>query len=47
MNIAQYMQTLGQQARDASRALARAGSEQKNTALLAMAAAIRASADLL
>lgn len=47
MNIAQYMQTLGQQARDASRALARAGSEQKNTALLAMAAAIRASTDLL
>ena len=47
MNLAQYMQTLGQQARDASRALARAGSEQKNTALLAMAAAIRASADLL
>lgn len=47
MNIAQYMQTLGQQARDASRALARAGTEQKNTALLAMAAAIRNAADLL
>lgn len=47
MNIAQYMQTLGQQARDASRALARAGSEQKNSALLAMATAIRASATLL
>lgn len=47
MNIAQYMQTLGQQARDASRALARAGSEQKNAALLAMATAIRASATLL
>lgn len=47
MNIAQYMQTLGQQARDASRALARAGSEQKNAALLAMATAIRASAALL
>lgn len=47
MNIAQYMQTLGQQAREASRALARAGTEQKNTALLAMAAALRASADLL
>ncbi len=47
MNIAEYMQTLGQQAREASRALARAGSEQKNTALLAMAAAIRESAPLL
>ncbi len=47
MNIAQYMQTLGQQARDASRALARAGSEQKNAALLAMAAAIRDAAALL
>lgn len=47
MNIAQYMQTLGQQARDASRALARAGSEQKNSALLAMATAIRASTVLL
>lgn len=47
MNIAQYMQSLGQQARDASRALARAGSEQKNSALLAMATAIRESATLL
>ncbi len=47
MNIAQYMQTLGQQARAASRALARAGSEQKNAALLAMAAAIRDAAALL
>ncbi|MDT8310477.1 MAG: glutamate-5-semialdehyde dehydrogenase [Methylophaga sp.] len=47
MNIAQYMQTLGQQARQASRALARAGSDQKNKALLAMAAAIRTSVDLL
>ena len=47
MNIAQYMQTLGQQARDASRALARAGSEQKNAALLAMATAIRDAAALL
>ncbi|MEX1200993.1 MAG: glutamate-5-semialdehyde dehydrogenase [Methylophaga sp.] len=47
MNIAQYMQTLGQQARDASRALARAGSEQKNSALLAMATAIRDAAALL
>lgn len=47
MNIAQYMQSLGQQARDASRALARAGSEQKNSALLAMASAIRESATLL
>ncbi|MDX1572839.1 MAG: glutamate-5-semialdehyde dehydrogenase [Methylophaga sp.] len=47
MNIAEYMQTLGQQARQASRALARAGSEQKNTALLAMSSAIREAASLL
>ena len=47
MDITQYMQTLGQQAREASRALARAGTDQKNTALVAMAAAIRASAETL
>ncbi|MCX4190110.1 glutamate-5-semialdehyde dehydrogenase [Methylophaga sp. OBS3] len=47
MDITQYMQALGQQAREASRALARAGTDQKNTALIAMAAAIRASAETL
>lgn len=35
-----YMRTLGQHARDASRALVRASTESKNTALLAMAEAI-------
>ena len=47
MDVIEYMQTLGQQARDASRVLARAGTETKNQALLAMANEIRASADTL
>ena len=37
MNVEQYMQTLGQQARAASRAIARADSNAKNAALLAIA----------
>jgi glutamate-5-semialdehyde dehydrogenase len=40
MNILDYMQTLGRQARSASRALAAASTEAKNTALLAMASEI-------
>jgi glutamate-5-semialdehyde dehydrogenase len=44
MDVKQYMQTLGRQARDASRAIARADTNQKNRALLAMAAAIRRDA---
>ena len=41
MDVIEYMQSLGQQARQASRALARAGTDTKNRALLAMAAEIR------
>jgi glutamate-5-semialdehyde dehydrogenase len=41
MDIQHYMQTLGRQARAASRVLAAASSDAKNTALLAMATAIR------
>jgi glutamate-5-semialdehyde dehydrogenase len=40
MNILHYMQTLGRQARTASRALAAASTEAKNNALLAMATEI-------
>jgi len=47
MDIKTYMQTLGQQARDASRAVARADTNQKNQALLAMAAAIERDAGKL
>ncbi|MFO7603415.1 MAG: glutamate-5-semialdehyde dehydrogenase [Gammaproteobacteria bacterium] len=43
VNIKEYMQHVGQQARAASRALARANSGEKNAALQAMADAIRAS----
>lgn len=47
MDIKQYMQTLGQQARAASRALSRAGTNTKNEALQAIANEIRqASATL-
>ena len=42
MDIHTYMQTLGRQARAASRVLAAAPSALKNTALLAMAAEVRA-----
>ncbi len=41
MNIKDYMQALGRQAREASRAMARASTNARNHALLAMAAAIR------
>ena len=41
MDIKAYMSELGRQARTASRAIARADTNQKNRALLAMAAAIR------
>lgn len=47
MDVIEYMQTLGRHARQASRALARAGTETKNRALLAMAAEIRAAAAIL
>ncbi len=47
MDVNEYMQSLGQHARQASRALARAGTETKNKALLAMAAEIRAAAETL
>lgn len=40
MDVNEYMQTLGQQARIAARAIARAESGQKNKALLAIASAI-------
>ncbi len=42
MDIATYMQTLGRQARAASRLMAKASTAAKNAALLAMAAGIRA-----
>ncbi|MBK8117042.1 MAG: glutamate-5-semialdehyde dehydrogenase [Candidatus Accumulibacter sp.] len=41
MNIVQYMQSVGRQAREASRQMARADSQAKNAALRAIAAAIR------
>ena len=41
MNIQDYMNTVGRNARDASRAMAAASTPAKNAALLAMAAAIR------
>ncbi len=47
MDVNEYMQSLGQHARQASRALARAGTETKNKALLAMAAEIRAATETL
>lgn len=47
MDIQQYMHTVGQQARQASRALARASTEAKNTALTHIAQAIRAAAPAL
>ena len=42
MDIQHYMQTLGRQARAASRVLAAASTAAKNAALIAMAAEIRA-----
>jgi glutamate-5-semialdehyde dehydrogenase len=47
MNIQDYMQTLGSQARAASREIARAGTAQKNTALHGIAAALDASRESL
>ena len=47
MEIKQYMQTLGQQARHASRAMARATTGIKNQALLNIAAQIEASRETL
>lgn len=47
MDVNEYMQSLGQHARQASRALARAGTETKNKALLAMAAELRAAVETL
>ncbi|EGL55901.1 glutamate-5-semialdehyde dehydrogenase [Methylophaga thalassica] len=47
MNVVEYMHTLGQQARLASRKLASAGTDIKNRALLAIATDIRAHAELL
>ena len=45
MDVFDYMQTVGRGARDASRAVARASTAQKDAALLAMAQAIRADAE--
>ena len=47
MNIKEYMQDLGQAARAASRVLVTATTEQKNNALLAMAAQLEADAEFL
>ncbi|HEX8978088.1 MAG TPA: glutamate-5-semialdehyde dehydrogenase [Parasulfuritortus sp.] len=47
MDIKQYMQTVGRQAREASRLIARADTRQKNRALHVMAAAIRRDLDKL
>jgi glutamate-5-semialdehyde dehydrogenase len=47
MNIEQYMQTVGSGARAAARLIARADSQAKNSALRAIAAAIRRESDAL
>jgi len=47
MDVKAYMQGLGQQARAAARQLARANSNAKNSALLAMAEAIESAMDML
>ena len=47
MDVQAYMNTLGQQARQASRGLLRATTEQKNMALFAMADVLENSADIL
>ncbi|WP_313951024.1 glutamate-5-semialdehyde dehydrogenase [Accumulibacter sp.] len=47
MDIEQYMHTVGRQAREASRAIARADSHVKNSALRAIAAAIRRESNTL
>ncbi len=45
MNVAEYMQTLGQNARQAARAMSRATTEDKNKALLAIAGIIAEQRD--
>ncbi|MBE0438819.1 MAG: glutamate-5-semialdehyde dehydrogenase [Gammaproteobacteria bacterium] len=47
MDVRHYMQTLGKQAREASRALARADTNTKNHALMSIASEIRTAADIL
>ena len=47
MDIQQYMKTVGQQAREASRQIACAGSNAKNEALRCIAAAIRANSNAI
>ena len=47
MDIKQYMNEVGQRARAASRAMARADTATKNQALSLIAAAIRRDAELL
>ncbi|MDB5989810.1 MAG: glutamate-5-semialdehyde dehydrogenase, partial [Herbaspirillum sp.] len=47
MDIQQYMTDIGQRARTASRAMAKADSAAKNRALTLIAAAIRRDADIL
>ena len=47
MSIEQYVHSVGKQAREASRAMARADSNAKNTALRAIATAIRREAGVL
>jgi len=47
MKVAEYMQTLGEQARAASRAMARATTQDKNRALLAIADEIRQQREAL
>jgi glutamate-5-semialdehyde dehydrogenase len=47
LNVAEYTQTLGLQAKAASAAMARASSAQKNRALRALAALLRANVDAL
>ncbi len=47
MDIARYMQTVGQQARDASRHMAAASTQAKNTALTAIARHLRERKDAL
>lgn len=47
MNIKNYMQTVGQQARAASRVMAAASTQDKNNALLAIADAIEASRETI
>ena len=47
MDIKQYMQTVGRQARTASREMARADSNAKNTALLAIAAELESNVEML